>query len=186
MKNTAKLLALITITIGASLGVGNASEGSTSSNPKPPDTLCTSVECRQFDFWVGDWSLKWTNAEGKELAGNNRIQSILNGCVIEENFEDPVGKFQGKSVSVFNKGTQQWQQTWVDNNGSYLDFVGEFKDGKMVLARKATREGKEFLQRMVWYNIAADTLDWNWERSDDNGNTWKLLWKIHYKRAEQW
>jgi len=35
---------------------------------------------------------------------------------------------------------------------------------------------------MVCYNITADEFDWNWERSDDGGNTWRVLWKIKYKR----
>ncbi len=52
----------------------------------------------------------------------------------------------------------------------------------MILTRKAEREGKKFLQRMVWHNIKKDRFDWNWERSDAQGATWKTLWKIHYKR----
>jgi hypothetical protein len=35
---------------------------------------------------------------------------------------------------------------------------------------------------MVWHNIGKDSLDWNWERSDDGGRTWKALWKTHYAR----
>ena len=33
----------------------------------------------------------------------------------------------------------KWKQTWVDNEGGYLDFVGESKDGQMILSREATR-----------------------------------------------
>jgi hypothetical protein len=35
---------------------------------------------------------------------------------------------------------------------------------------------------MVWFNIEADQFDWNWERSDDKGKTWRALWEIKYKR----
>jgi hypothetical protein len=37
---------------------------------------------------------------------------------------------------------------------------------------------------MVWYNIASDQLDWNWERSEDEGTTWTILWQIHYQRKQ--
>ena len=37
---------------------------------------------------------------------------------------------RGLSVSLFNARSGKWQQTWVDNEGAYLDFVGEFKDGR--------------------------------------------------------
>jgi hypothetical protein len=52
----------------------------------------------------------------------------------------------------------------------------------MVLSRRAERDGKTFLQRMVFYNISDHALDWNWERSDDGGATWNPLWVIHYTR----
>jgi hypothetical protein len=107
----------------------------------------------------------------------------LDSAVIQEEFVG--GDFKGKSVSVYNRHTLKWQQTWVDNAGGYLDFVGGFEGGKMVLARTAERDGVRFLQRMIWYNIERDQLDWNWERSDDAGKTWKVLWQIHYVRKKQ-
>jgi len=89
---------------------------------------------------------------------------------------------QGLSVSTYNMQLGKWQQTWVDNSGSYLDFVGEFAAGKMILSREATLAGQPILQRMVWYNIAEQSLDWNWERSTDDGETWQIMWHIHYQR----
>lgn len=135
------------------------------------------AEARQFDFWVGTWDLTWEGGKG-----TNTITAILDSAVIQEDFEG--GDFKGKSVSVFNRHTQKWQQTWVDNAGGYLDFVGGFEDGKMIFKRTATRDGVAFLQRMIWYNIQKDALDWNWERSDDGGKTWKVLWQIHYARKK--
>jgi hypothetical protein len=78
-----------------------------------------------------------------------------------------------------------WHQTWVDNQGAYLDFTGEFGDGKMILSRHATVKGQEILQRMVWSNITPDSFDWSWERSDDDGTTWKVLWPLQYVRKPQ-
>ena len=89
---------------------------------------------------------------------------------------------RGISVSTFDV-TGKWKQTWVDNEGSYLDFIGEFKDGQMILQREATQpNGIKLLQRMVWKNIAANELDWSWEASRDGGKTWQVQWPIHYKR----
>lgn len=148
-------------------------------NPPEP---CSSLEARQFDFWVGEWNLSWTSKEGKTVSGVNRISRILNGCVLKEEFSDSNGEFTGMSVSAFVPWAKQWKQTWVDNSGSYLDFTGEFMNNRMILHRKAQRKGKEFMQRMQWYNITGNTFDWNWERSDDGGTTWVVLWKIHYER----
>ncbi len=140
-----------------------------------------SSELRQFDFWLGEWDLTWSE-DGR---GTNRITAVLDNRVIQEEFDGtPSTPLRGLSVSTYNTQLGKWQQTWVDNTGSYLDFVGEFVDGKMILSRETTLEGKPILQRMVWYNIAEQTLDWNWERSGDGGETWQVVWQIHYQRKQ--
>jgi putative intracellular protease/amidase len=151
--------------------------GNASNNSSP----CSEAERRQFDFWIGDWDVSW-DKNGK---GTNVIKSTLDGCVIVENFDgNPGMRLRGMSVSTYNAKLSKWQQTWVDNEGSYMDFTGEFKDGKMILQRKAVINRKEAIQRMVWYNITKDKLDWNWERSEDDGKTWNVLWKIAYIRKK--
>jgi hypothetical protein len=152
-------------------------QASSSSN----SSLCAQAERRQFDFWIGEWDLRWE----KDGRGTNIIRTTLDGCVITEEFDGaPSIPLRGSSVSTFSRQLGKWQQTWVDNQAGYLDFVGEFKDGRMVLQRKAMLEGKEIVQRMVWYNITKDKLDWNWERSEDAGKSWKVLWKIAYIRKK--
>ena len=91
---------------------------------------------------------------------------------------------KGISLSTYNAALGKWQQTWVDNSGSYLDLVGEYKNGEMILSRDAVVQDKAIKQRMVFYNISENELDWNWERSDDDGENWQVMWKIHYKRKK--
>jgi hypothetical protein len=142
---------------------------------------CETEEARQFDFWVGEWNLTW----GEDQHGTNTVTQILGGCVIQEQFNgNPSSPLIGMSVSSYNHQLEQWQQTWVDNSGGYLDFTGELRDGKMILSRQAERDGDVFLQRMVFYNIQENSLDWNWERSTDDGETWEVLWHINYQRAQ--
>ena len=157
----------------------NAEDQSAQAVPEEP---CSRPEFRQFDFWIGQWDLTWADS-GK---GENIITAELDSCVIEENFTTLDGQpFRGNSLSTFDTHLGKWKQTWVDNRGAYLDFVGEFNDGKMILSREKTeKDGKKVLQRMVWHNIAPNSLDWNWERSDDNGETWTTLWAIHYERRQ--
>jgi hypothetical protein len=52
----------------------------------------------------------------------------------------------------------------------------------MILSRTFELKGKTVMQRMVWYNIKHKQFDWNWERSDDMGETWQVNWQIHYSR----
>lgn len=162
-----------------------AQEGGTQAE-KP----CSREEARQFDFWIGEWELTWPGGqggtpEGLQGRGVNVIRPILEGCVIEENFSTADGSFVGKSWSVYNPKKDSWQQTWVDKTGNYLLFSGEFKDGKMTLRTAPyQRDGKQFISRMVFENITENSLEWKWQRTEDNGETWTDLWDIHYIRKK--
>ena len=153
------------------------------SAPKP----CAVKEQEQLEFWVGEWDLTWPGAQqGEVQRGTNSIRRVLDGCVVEENFSGGNDMhLRGKSVSIFEMRSGKWKQTWVDNEGGYLDFVGEFIDGQMILGREFTRpDGGKALQRMVFKNISQDAFDWSWESSSDGGKSWQVNWPIHYRRRK--
>lgn len=157
--------------------------GQNGSAPAP--NPCVVEQQQQLDFWVGEWNLTWPGTKpGQMQRGTNSIRRVLEGCVIEENFSGGDDMhLRGKSVSVFDTRSGKWKQTWVDNEGGYLDFVGEFADGQMILGREVTRpDGAKGLQRMVFKNISKDEFDWSWEASEDAGKSWHVVWPIHYRR----
>jgi hypothetical protein len=148
-----------------------------------PPNPCQAPEQKQLDFWVGEWDLTWPGEQAGAIEhGTNSIHRVLDNCVVEENFSGGASHLRGRSVSLFEIASHQWKQTWVDNEGSYLDFTGGFENAQMVLGRPAVRDGKPILQRMVFKNITANEFDWSWESSADGGKNWKVNWPIHYKR----
>jgi hypothetical protein len=151
---------------------------------KPEPTPCEALEQKQFDFWIGEWDLTWPGEKPGEVGhGTNSIRRIMDGCIVQENFSGGESMhLRGTSVSVFDINSGRWKQTWVDNEGGYLDFVGDFKNGHMILQRETIRNGAKILQRMVWKNISSNEMDWSWEASSDGGKTWQVNWPIHYKR----
>ena len=137
---------------------------------------------RQFDFWLGRWRVHWD--EGKW--GTNHVSKVLAGKVIKERFDGRPGvNLQGISLSVYDAKASVWRQAWVDNSGAYLDFVGGWDEDRMVLSRQVAGEQGKILQRMVWHDIGADSLMWNWERSEDGGQNWRLVWQLRYQRLEK-
>jgi hypothetical protein len=143
---------------------------------------CTSPEARQFDFWIGEWDLTWDN-KGKKDKGTNTITAEYGGCVIQEKFDGKPGmEFTGMSVSIFDKRDKKWKQAWVDDQGGYFDLVGEFKDGEMHLIHQQPQKGPKVLNRMRFFNIKTDSLDWGWEKSTDSGETWTVMWEVYYQR----
>jgi hypothetical protein len=155
------------------------------SQPAKP---CSAPQAREFDFWIGAWELTWNGPqmgvpEGKQGKAVNVVQRILGGCVIQENFTAPAGVFLGKSWSVYNPANNAWKQTWVDNSGSYLLFSGGYKNGSMELRTDPVKRNEKILvYRMVFKDIAADSLKWDWQRSGDGGKSWVDVWNIRYVR----
>ena len=140
--------------------------------------IAVSDEKRQFDFWIGTWELTW----GDDQSGTNHVEAILDGQVIQENFDgQPSIPLKGISLSTYDVVLHKWRQTWVDNEGSYIDLIGEFKDNQMMLSTQR-QAGDAMIQfRMIFYNITANEFDWNWERLN-NENMWVSVWQIHYRR----
>jgi len=169
------MLRTLTATAVAVLAALVAAPAAHPQSPPGP-APCEAPERRQLDFWIGEWDLTWPDG-GK---GTNVIRREMDGCVVTERFDSPTLK--GMSVSTYDPASKRWLQTWVDNNGSYMTFAGGLEGGRMSLSREATIAGKPVLQRMVWGNVTPDSLDWSWERSDDGGKTWRVVWPIHYKR----
>ncbi len=145
---------------------------------------CDTPESRQFDFWLGDWDLRYTD-EGKPGTSRNHVTKVLDGCAVLEEFSGAPGtRLDGRSMSTFDRASRQWKQTWVDNTASYLDFTGGMVDGRMILAREAKVGSGTVLQRMVFQDIRRDSLTWLWQRSTDGGKTWTTQWEIAYTRAK--
>lgn len=156
-------------------------DDTTPAAPAIPD------EASQFDFWVGDWDVRW----GDGLSGTNRVRKVLGDRVVQEDFDgERDAQLRGLSVSVCgNDG--RWRQTWVDDNGTYLHFVGGWEaessdpaepGPRMVLVHSREIEGKPVQLRMVWSDIEPDSLTWRWQRSDDGGATWSTNWELAYRR----
>ena len=85
---------------------------------------------------MGHWQVSWGGQ------GTNTVSSDLRPWVIVERLDGRPGTpLVGMSVSTFDVRAQQWKQTWVDNQGGYLDFTGGWQDDRMILQRDAERDG---------------------------------------------
>ncbi|MBL8515371.1 MAG: hypothetical protein JNM76_00265 [Betaproteobacteria bacterium] len=174
-----RIFALMCSTI---FGVAALAEAQTASPPPKP---CTAPEARQFDFWLGDWTARFAGGDGKTVTGRNTVGTLYDGCVIVEQFDGAPGSpLKGMSHSVYDGNAKRWKQTWVDNSGGYLDFIGGWEGDRMILTRETERNGQRFQQRMVWFDISREAFNWHWERSDDGGKTWKVNWRIAYQRRQ--
>lgn len=142
-----------------------------------------------FDFWLGDWQVTWKNADGTTGHARNHVQRILDGQVIEEQFEAAPGGaphvLRGHSLSVLQQSTGVWRQAWADNEGSFFDFTASVDGERRIFATSLVTEGQMAKgQRMVFHDITRDGFTWDWEGTTDGGRSWKLLWQLQYRHAQ--
>ncbi len=154
---------------------------STSSYAQDVPATCSSEKSHEFDFWIGNWEV----TAGGQLAGHNRIEPILGGCVLQENWKGAGGS-AGSSFNFFNPQLGKWQQFWVWRNGTTLYLTGSYADGKMTLSGTSIdREGKAVENRITWQNNDDDTVRQVWEVSKDAGESWATVFDGLYTPADQ-
>lgn len=134
-------------------------------------------EPAQFDFWVGSWRV--STLVGDEVEGRNEVSWTLDGKVLWEQFSAGTDPFTGWSFSV-PVPSRGWVQTWVDNSGAYLDFVGGWCGDRMVLER-ATGAASPTHQRMTWHSVTPRGFVWDWEWRT-GAHPWDLRWRLRYDR----
>jgi hypothetical protein len=152
--------------------------------PEPAATPpCSAPENRQFDFWVGSWTVE--NPKG-EFVGTNEISLILGGCVLQENWKGRAG-LTGTSLNIYDPLDRKWHQTWVDSSGSLLVLSGASQEGKMLLEGvqpAADKPGDVVRHRITWTPLSADQVRQFWESSTDGGKTWTVAFDGLYKRKK--
>jgi len=137
-------------------------------------------EHRRFDFWIGEWNVK--NHAGQPV-GKSRIEKMLGGCVILENWTGGTG-YEGKSLNFIDPGTGKWRQTWVDNRGGKIEFTGSFDEkGNLVYYADATdQNGKPIRRRLTFFNLADGRVRQFSQRSMDNEKTWHVEYDFTYAK----
>jgi len=170
--------------LAAILAFGVAACATADAQQQAQTPPCSAPEFRQMDFWLGTWDVRW-DAIGNVPAGQgtNVIMPMLGDCVIREAFDGgaSVGGLVGHSVSVYHAPARMWRQTWVDNQGGYFALTGgPDGEGRFILTNTRISDNAPHL-RMVFEDIAENSLIWRWQRSAD-GQAWSDAWVIHYVR----
>jgi tetratricopeptide (TPR) repeat protein len=151
-------------------------------NQKP---CAFTSENRQFDFWLGEWSVVTT--QGATPAGDSKIELILGDCVIQENWTSAgnIG-YSGKSYNTYNSALKRWEQYWVDNAAGNIFFYGRLKDEVMDYWTDEIPQpdGKKLKRHLQFIKINPDTVRQFSRGSNDNGKTWFVEYDFTYNRKK--
>jgi len=140
---------------------------------------------QKLDFWVGDWDVFAKDDKGLEQKdGTNRIEKILDGCAIIENWRGVEGH-EGKSLFYYRPVQKEWKQVWVTDVGPMKEktLILEMPDGGVRFQGElAKRSGGTYLDRTTLTPLAGGKVRQVIEISLDGGKTWKTTFDAEYRR----
>jgi hypothetical protein len=132
----------------------------------------------ELDFWVGEWEVVARGA----TVGHNRIEKILDGCGVMENWRDAAGG-EGKSLNHRHPATGRWHQLWIAANGSTTAYEGSLdEEGAMRFEGERTAPGGDAVPtRMSLTPLPGGTVRQVIEESRDGGATWQVGFDAVYR-----
>ena len=140
-------------------------------------TPCTSEKYRQFDFWLGSWSV--VNPQGQQV-GTNNVTAALDGCLLIENWESARGGQKGMSMNYYDRDQKTWSQIYRDSSGNitqWPELKGGFVNGAMVLESAPDTQPRT---RWIWTKQDDGRVRQMAEGSSDEGTTWTTVWDSYY------
>jgi hypothetical protein len=150
-------------------------------SPAAPDA---DPAFHRLDFWVGNWKV-YDAASGK-LDGTNRIEKILRGCALLENWTEADGSGAGKSLFYYNPATGAWKQVWVTDAGTCKEkqlVAGPAGGAVRFQGEVALRRGGTVLDRTTLTPLPDGRVEQTIEISRDRGTTWQTAYDAYYVRA---
>ncbi|MEZ4455158.1 MAG: hypothetical protein R2882_01220 [Gemmatimonadales bacterium] len=143
-----------------------------------PTTPCTDAESRQFDFWVGAWSV----AAGGQTIAQSDI-TLERGCAVFENYRD-LGGTIGISINFYAPDTAKWYQTYVTNVGSGRPSLSGTLIGTEIVM--LTQQVGQVVERWTWTPLTGGSVRQSAARSNDGGSNygaffWNGLYTPRYR-----
>ncbi len=161
---------------------------------------CLAPEHHQFDFWMGDWTIKQKilRADDRwfEADATTKVSPTLGGCALVEHWSGDVLFFwegmekaeplEGFSIRAYDPKTEQWVISWMDSRHPRLaEFIGGFSSGRGEFFRKTPApDGKQSITRITFSDITPTGVHWDLAVSSDEGNSWRILWIMEMTRQQ--
>jgi hypothetical protein len=163
------------------IGAGVFAQSPTTA-PAPQPAACTAAEYRQFDFWLGPWTVSG-GPDGRTPQGTSRIERSNNGCWIQEHWHGVRGS-EGTSLNAWDAQYRVWRQFWTGGDGTVLRLQGGVQGGAMVMEGELPKAGGGTQrQRIRWTPQPDGGVRQLWQTSDDDGHSWQTSFDGIYRRV---
>lgn len=143
---------------------------------------CDAPAFRQFDFWLGRWTVTQVGQPDRPL-GQNKISAIDGGCAILEQWTSRRGS-TGTSLNLYDPVDDRWRQIWVSDQGYQLEIAGGWSEGAMRLEGEIIYyDGRRYPFRGAW--MAGEDGSVRQIFHEKRDGEWQLWFEGHYEKIEK-
>lgn len=154
-------------------------------------------ESHQFDFFLGTWNTetRLLNLDGSLLRSNKGLwiaKSVDEGRMIVDELHTylPNGAVLEGSITLrtFSPQTLRWEMTFLISMQPLLvkELVGIYNDGEIqATAKGVDPRGNELLQKVRFYDITANSFEWELTQSWDGGESWYRIMTTSARRRSE-
>ncbi len=140
---------------------------------------------KALDFWLGEWNV--VAVAGAAPVGASRIERVLDGCAIIENWQGADAGDDGKSLFAFDARNGSWDQVWVTQDTSRpgglksKHLIAVFSSGAVRFQGTIfVRPGTEVLDRTTLTPLVDGRVRQTIEISRDGGDSWMTSFDAYY------
>lgn len=154
------------------------------------ERLCETAEYRTFDYMRGDWyGVQYAYEEGDTtFVGTTElsVRNVLDGCANRELMDVHMTNgehlFNGVGFRSYDSSSRRWLFTEVDDRESHSQFRGRLEDGVWYFLMDRTRNGRDYILRLSYPSVDENHFKQIFERSFDDGRTWRQSSHIEFIR----
>jgi hypothetical protein len=145
------------------------------------DSCAASLANRQLDYWLGNWRI---GAEGSSGNAHSMVSLSLDKCLVVENWDGGKGHF-GQNAFGYSADDKSWYGMFADNESRVHVFTsGKVASGSAEFdGASLGPNGESILNRVKVIRLNPDKIEQTWEKSNDNGATWNVVFHGEYWRA---
>jgi hypothetical protein len=154
--------------------------------PAPSGKSCREQAMgRALDFWVGDWNV--VDAKDGSPAGTNRVEQVLDGCAVIENWHGVTAGDYGKSLFTYDARRHTWDQVWVTGDTSRAGGLKhksllDVRDGTVRFQGTIAAPDGPLLDCTSLAPLKDGRVRQTIEWSKDGGKTWRIVFDGYYVR----
>jgi hypothetical protein len=155
-----------------------ATHASAAGDPTP---CSANSESRQFDYWLGDWTVTYPGAPG---GSTSKVSLSLDQCLLIEGWDGGKGH-KGENLFAYSYDDKRWRGMFADNQGRVHVFEGKVGTNSAEFHGPSRGpNGEEVLNRIKVVRMSADQIEQSWEKSVDHGATWTMQFRGQYSRKK--